>query len=184
METQGERGDGGGLRDWRPPPGRGEAGARVCGKARDALACGFVRRLWAQPRRAEACLAGPQRLRAYLSALERQPREPAGRVGDGLTSCEGGGVRLWDPPLTTPLHPASARVRPSHHPDGQTPITADNVVFPHAEAALYPLEIENLTLSGKEGFFSVPRSKFACKSLPSHMSCTYTVSLCESDSCI
>ena len=69
-------------------------------------------------------------------------------------------------------------------PPPRRPITAENAVFPHAEAALYPLEIENLTLSGKEGFFSVPRSKFACKSLPSHMSCTYTVSLCKSDSCI
>lgn len=88
------------------------------------------------------------------------------------------------PSLNHTFAPGLGRVRPSHHPDGQTPITADNAVFPHAEAALYPLEIENLTLSGKEGFFSVPRSKFACKSLPSHMSCTYTVSLCESDSCI
>ena len=182
MEMQGEGGDGG-LRDWRPPPGRGGAGARVCGKARHALAGGFVRRLRAQPRRAEACLACPRRLQAYLSALERQPREPAGRVGDGLTSCEGG-VRLWDPPPTTPLRPASARARPSHHPDGQMPITAENAVFPHAAAALYPLEIDNLTLSGKRRFFPVPRSKFACESLPSLMSRTYTVSLCESDSCI
>ena len=117
VETQGREetaGSGtGGLRRGGARRGQGCAGKRG-----HALACGFVRRLWAQPRRAEACLACPRRLRAYLSALERQPREPAGRVGDGLTSCEGGGVRLWDPPLTTPLHPASARVRPSHHPDG------------------------------------------------------------------
>lgn len=49
--------------------------------------------------------------------------------------------------------PGLGRARPSHHPEGQTPITVENAVFPHAAAALYPLEIENLTLSGKEGFF-------------------------------
>lgn len=59
---------------------------------------------WARPRRAEACLACPRLLRVYLSALERQAHEPAGRVGDGADfrqgSCEGGGVRLQDPALT------------------------------------------------------------------------------------
>ena len=142
MQTQDEAEDGG-LGDWRPPPGRG--GSRGVRES--------VGTRWARPRRAEACLACPQRLRVYLSALERQAHEPAGRVGDGADfrqgSCEGGGVRLQDPALTK----AAARYRPSHHPDGQTPITAEKAVLPHAAAALYPLKIENLTLSGKEGFF-------------------------------
>lgn len=146
MQTQDEAEDGG-LRDWRPRPGRG--GGRGVRES--------VGTRWAQPRRAEACLACPRHLRVYLSALERQAREPAGRVGDGADfrqgSCEGRGVRLRDPPLTTPLHPAAARSRPSHHPDGQTPITAENTVLPHTAAALYPLKIENFTFKWQRRFF-------------------------------